>query len=57
MGNDQEWITTATAARLLGLTRVQVRYLIRKGVLQARKVDGRWLVSRSSVLSQSGRKR
>ncbi|MER3398037.1 MAG: hypothetical protein C4316_05775 [Chloroflexota bacterium] len=57
MDQEQEWITTATAARLLGLTRVQVRYLIHKGVLQAKKVDGRWLVNRASVLSQSIRKR
>jgi excisionase family DNA binding protein len=45
-----EWITTAEAAKLLGVTRMHVVRLIHAGVLEGRMVNPRlWLVNRQSL--------
>ena len=44
-----ESVSTAGAARLLGKTRMQVRYLIRTGRLRAEHKGNLWQVSRRSV--------
>lgn len=44
-----EWISTADAARRLGLTPGRVRRLIASGALRARRVGGRFLVRASDV--------
>lgn len=42
------------AARLLGKSDRQVRYLIRSGKLQARKADGRWIIRREDLPLSEG---
>ena len=45
----EELVSTAGAARLLGKTRMQVRYLIRTGRLRAEHRGSFWRVSRRSI--------
>lgn len=45
----EEMVSTAAAALILGKTRMQIRYLIKTGQLQAERQGERWLVYRQSV--------
>jgi len=49
MPEAEELVSTAMAALLLGVTRMQVRHLIRTGRLQAERKGNIWQVSRRSV--------
>ena len=40
-----EAVTTAEAARMIGVTRQNITHLVRTGSLRARKVGKRWLIS------------
>jgi excisionase family DNA binding protein len=45
-----EWITTAEAAKLLGVTRMHIVRLIHTGIFEGRMVNPRlWLVNRQSL--------
>lgn len=44
-------ITTATAARILGVSRRQIIYLIHKGHLPARRVGRDWLLNATDVVA------
>ena len=44
-------ITTEEVAELLNRTDSRIRQLCRSGLLPARKVDGRWMVRRSALVS------
>jgi excisionase family DNA binding protein len=44
-----EWITTNEAAKLIGVTPQQVRYLLRHGILRGRKFGHVWMVERRSA--------
>jgi excisionase family DNA binding protein len=46
---DGDWISTADAAAVLGLTADRVRQLVASGALDARRVGGRYLVRRDGV--------
>lgn len=50
-------LTLAEAARALGKSDRQVRYLIRCGRLPARKVDGRWRIQREDLPLSEGQRR
>ena len=45
----EEWITTQEAAKIIGVTRNHIRYLIRYGKLEAKKFGRAWMVSRKSA--------
>jgi excisionase family DNA binding protein len=49
MPEAEELVSTAAAALLLGVTRMQVRYLIRTGRLRAVREGNLWKVARRSV--------
>ncbi len=44
-----DWIDVATAARFLDVNQARVRAMIAAGLLDARKVGGRWLLDPASV--------
>jgi excisionase family DNA binding protein len=50
-------LTIAEAAQLLGKSDRQVRYMIRKQSLQARKVAGQWRIDRDSLPMSEGQAR
>ena len=50
-------LSLAEAARLLGKSDRQVRYLIRCGRLAARKLDGRWRIKRQDLPLSEGQRR
>ena len=45
----EDWITTAEAAKILGLTARRVRQLIDEGVIEGRRFASVWMVRRASV--------
>jgi excisionase family DNA binding protein len=45
----EEWITTKEAAEILGVTQDHVSYLLRKGVIQGRKIRRDWVTTCSAV--------
>jgi excisionase family DNA binding protein len=45
-----EELSTREAAQLAGLSREQLLRRVERGEIKARYVDGRWLVSRQSVI-------
>jgi len=48
--NTNEWLTTAQAAKILGVTAARVRQLIREGTVKAHRFGSRiYLVQRDSV--------
>jgi excisionase family DNA binding protein len=49
MPQPEEMVSTAKAAQMLGKTRMQVRYLIRTGVLRAERQGTRWMIHRHSI--------
>lgn len=51
------WITTAQAARLLGLAPDSVRWLLRRGALQGRRVEQGWQVAACAVTAYAERRR
>lgn len=51
---DVEWMTTADAAEALNLTADRVRQLIATGVLDSRRVGGRYVVRRHDVEARIG---
>ncbi|MEM7393038.1 MAG: helix-turn-helix domain-containing protein [Verrucomicrobiota bacterium] len=48
-------LSLSDAARLLGKTQRQVRYMIKGGELPARKVRNRWLINRADLPLSEGR--
>ena len=50
---DMKWISTSDASQLLGVTPRRVRQLLLLGELAGRRSNGRWQVSRSSVLDRA----
>ncbi len=50
-----EWVSTSDAASLLGLSARRIRQLVVLGELTGRRSNGRWQVSRLSVLERAGR--
>ena len=46
---DKDWVSTAEAAALLGISRQRVNMLIHDGKLEAIGIGRFWLVSRASV--------
>ncbi len=50
-------LSLSEAARLLGKSERQVRYLIREGKLKARKDGGRWIVRREDLPLSQGQER
>lgn len=49
------WITVQEAATLTGYTTAHIRYLNRKGKLEARKTGRDWLILRASLLAYKAR--
>jgi len=49
-------VTLQDACRLLGKTPRQVRYLVRKGELQGKKVAGRWVVDAADLPISEGQR-
>jgi len=47
--SEGEWITTEEAARIIGVTRSQVRYLLHKGVLKGQRFGYMWMVDKESA--------
>ena len=47
---EQEWISQAEAARLRGVTRQAIYFLVKNGRLRSLRVAGRHLVYRKDVL-------
>ncbi len=45
----EEYLTSAEAARILGLHPFAIQRLIRRGVLPAEKLANRWLIARSCI--------
>jgi len=52
-----DWITPREAAELIGVTSHQVRYLARKGVIEALKFGHAWMVKRASVETYAAKER
>lgn len=50
MGDSSEWMTVKEAAELSGYHPVYLRMLIRRGSILAEKREGRWRVSRQSLV-------
>ena len=50
-------LSLSEAARLLGKSERQVRYLIRSGGLPAKKADGRWRIQRADLPLSEGQQR
>lgn len=50
-------LSLAEAARLLGKSERQVRYLIKSGAFPAQKVDGRWRIQRQDLPLSEGQQR
>ena len=48
---DEEWLTTADAARVTGYHVERIRELIREGKITARKFGPVWAVNRESLLA------
>ena len=52
---DMKWVSTSDAASLLGLSARRIRQLLLLEQLTGRRVNGRWQVSRLSVLERASR--
>ncbi len=50
IGNEMDYLTTAQAAQILGITPEGVLSLLRRGQLKAEKVGRDWLYRRADVL-------
>lgn len=48
------WIVTATACRLLGISRQRLYQLQSEGKLVGRQMDSRWVWNRNSVEARAG---
>ena len=54
--NDNDTLTTAEAARELGISQVAVRYRLEKGLMQGQCIVGKvWLIPRSEVEAWRGK--
>ena len=45
----EDWITTREAAKVIGVTANQVRYLAREGIIETRKFGRAWMISRAAA--------
>lgn len=52
MSPSKEFIATPKVAELFDVTTETIRHWIDKGLLHAEKIDGRWYVTRESVIER-----
>jgi excisionase family DNA binding protein len=45
----EEWLTTDQAAEFSGLSRPHIRYLLRNGKMQGRKVGRDWVTTKTAI--------
>ena len=53
----EEWITTSEAARIIGVSRDHVSYLLRTGQLRGKKFARDWMVAKNSVEEYAAKER